>query len=161
MSAPSGKCLVLDGSEHFTVGIPPAKIKGFPRVPLRLEMMLYLESFDAWGYPGNPTLLGLRALSDSWLGWIQPTWERSGAPRFASGVGDGVPYEVFAKSFPKNRWCHVAIVFDGKETATFLLDGKSLGSITGRIFRDDPSPVTLSFGPFKGMIDELRLSVGP
>ena len=58
---------------------------------------------------------------------------------------------------PPNRWCQVKLTFDGKQS-TFSVDGKGWGSIPGSPFKATLNkPLTLSFGPFRGMVDELQV----
>jgi hypothetical protein len=121
-------------------------------------MMLYLKDFAGWAYPNNPILLGLHADYDSWLGWRQETWEKSRLPKFASAAGPGVPVDRF-KDFPRDRWCQIRITFDGKDSATFQVDGQTWGETRGKIFKGT-KPLLLTVGPFKGSVDELRLRKG-
>lgn len=151
MSKPGGSCLVLDGAEHFIVTIPQALVPKAAETPFTIEMMLYLDEFAGWGYEGNPKLLGLYNDWDSALAWTQETWDKGQAPKF----GDAKP-EKFAKSFPRGRWCHVKLAYDGKRKSTLLIDGEIWGTLDVPPFKANLNkPLTLSVGPFRGMIDEL------
>lgn len=156
MQSPSGSCLVLDGAEHFSVELPPDLIADPAATPITLDMMLYLQEFTGWGYEGNPLLLGLKNDWDSWLGWLQETWDKSNAPKFGN-----IPGERFAKEFPRNRWTHVTIAYNGKDKSTFSVDGKQWGEIAGQAFKPTVKrPLVFSFGPFRGMVDEVRVTRG-
>lgn len=153
MTQPRGSCLLLDGAEQFSVTLPPDLLPDPAASPVTLEMMLYLKEFAGWSYPGDPFLLGLKNDWNSALGWQQETWDRASAPRF----GKAVPGERFAREFPRNRWCQVRIVHDGKQ-ARFLVDGEPWGAIEGPAFRPGlKTPLVFTFGPFRGMVDEVRV----
>lgn len=151
MAKPTGNCLVLDGAEHFSVQISGQALPRPATTPMTLEMLLYLEEFTAWGYRGNPTLLGLRNHKSLLMGWIQDTWDKANAPKFGE-----VPSQRFADEFPRRRWCHVQIVYDGKGHATILVDGTAWGTSEVALSAEY-EPVTLLFGPFRGRVDEVRL----
>lgn len=157
MASPNGSCLVLDGAEHFTVTLPADALPKPATTPFTLEMMLYLDEFAAWGYEGNPLLLGLRNRWDSMVGLQQETWEKANAPKF----GDAIPSSRFAAEFPKQRWCHVKIAYDGQGSARFLVDGTEWGVLGGQPLKPEANePVMLHLGPFRGKVDEVRLRVG-
>ena len=157
MARPSGSCLVLDGAEQFTATIPPELLPEPAKTPLTIEMMLYLQEFAGWGYDGDPMLLGLKTDWDSMLGWRQETWDKANAPKFGE-----VTSERFAKEFPRNRWCNVKIVYDGKGAAMLLVDGKAWGKHEGPLFNEQAKnkPVVFTIGPFRGMVDEVRVRTG-
>jgi hypothetical protein len=157
MKNPAGSCLVLKGAEQFTVTIPDSELPTPATTPWKLEMMVYVESFAGWGFPGNPVLLGMRNDGDSMIGWYQDTWSRAMAPKFF----DAVPAQKFAADFPRNQWSHVEIAYDGRDTARFYVDGKLWGTQTGSLIAASKKPpMTLTVGPFVGMVDEIRLSRG-
>ncbi|MEX0777675.1 MAG: hypothetical protein WD042_18370 [Phycisphaeraceae bacterium] len=109
MAKPTGNCLVLDGAEHFSMQILAQALPEPATTLMTLEMLLYLEEFTGWGYRGNPLLLGLRNRKSLFIAWSQDTWDKANAPKF----GD-VPSQRFAEEFPRQRWCHVQIVYDGR-----------------------------------------------
>jgi hypothetical protein len=151
---PTGSCLVLDGAEQLTVALPPDLVPDPAATPLTLEMMLYLREFAGWSYPGDPTVLGLRNDWDSALAWQQETWDRGEAPRF----GKAVSSERTAREFPRNRWCQVKLVSDGRGQAAFLVDGRLWGTLEGPVFRPGlKTPLVLTIGPLRGMVDEVRV----
>jgi hypothetical protein len=158
MAKPAGSCLELDGAEQFAVEIGADVLKE----PLTLEMMVYLKDFAGWGYPGNPLLLGLQVESDAWVGWRQDTWEKTKWPRFGSAAGEGVAAERFGKEFPRERWCQVRMTYDGKGAATFYVDGERWGESRGVAFKNAAGnkPAVLTIGPFRGSVDEVKLSRG-
>jgi hypothetical protein len=157
MSQPAGSCLVLDGAEQFKVTIPATVLHDAAGTPLSMEMMLYLQEFAGWGYDGNPVLLGLQNDWDSLLGWKQETWEKAGGPMFSKVIEPA----RFVKDFPRERWCQVKITWDGKGKAMFFVDGKAWGTIAGPTLKPGlAAPLTFSVGPFKGMVDEVRLRTG-
>ena len=158
MKSPEGSCLQLDGEEHFTVTVPAQKLPDPAATPLTLEMMSYLDDFAGWGYPSNPICLGVQNRYDSWLGWKQDKWDKSQAPVFGGGSGVFVTSGRLAKELPRERWCHVKIAYDGKDTARFFIDGKCLGEGKGRIFRPEKTALVFTLGPFRGLVDEVRLS---
>ena len=155
---PAGSCIELDGREQFRVALPAELAKNLQQ-PWVLEMKLYLQDFAGWGFPGNPILLGVES-SDSWLGWRQETWERSGLPKFAASSGSGgLPPDRF-RNFPKERWCQVRIDFNGQGSASFYVDGEKWGALEGVRIKDPKGdPAAITFGPFRGAIDELHLSI--
>jgi hypothetical protein len=156
MSKPAGSCLELNGAEHFSVVLPGTLLPNPATTPVTVEMMLYLQEFDGWGYPGNPILLGLQNDWNSRLAWVQETWNKEQVPQFGS-----IAPAQFVSGFPRDRWCQVKLVYDGKGTASFYVDGKLWGSTQDQTFRPTVNhPLTLSFGPFKGMVDEVRVQLG-
>jgi hypothetical protein len=157
MADPRGSALVLDGAEHFMVEIPQTLLPEPATTPFTMEMMLYLREFAGWAYEGNPFLLGVQNNWDSAVAWQQETWDRASAPRF----GEAIPSNRFASEFPRERWCHVQIRYDGAGRAEFLVDGASWGVIEGQILKPGVNkPLVFSFGPFRGMIDQVRLQHG-
>jgi glycosyl hydrolase family 9/cellulase-like Ig domain-containing protein/PKD domain-containing protein len=157
MAQPRGSCLVLDGAEQLAVTIPQEALPDPASTPLTLEMMLYLQEFAGWSYPGDPLLLGLRNDWDSALGWQQDTWDKVDAPHF----GKVVTSEEFARKFPRERWCQVKIAYDGQGRARFLVDGQAWGTMEGPVFKPGlKKPLVLTVGPFRGMVDEVRVRVG-
>jgi hypothetical protein len=116
-------------------------------------MMLYLREFVGWGYEGNPLLLGLQNDWDSGITWRQETWNKDNAPHFGTAIGSAK-----FKTFPRDRWCHVAIKYDGRGESTFSVDGEVWGRQAGQAFKPNlDKPLTLSVGPFRGMVDEVRV----
>ncbi|MCC2672248.1 MAG: glycoside hydrolase, partial [Armatimonadetes bacterium] len=157
LSPPGGSCLVLDGAEQLSVEVPKALVPDPAAMPLTLDLMLYLEEFAGWSYPGDPIVFGLQNEWDSLLGWQQETWDRGIAPRF----GKAIPSERFAREFPRHRWCHVRITHDAAGKEQFFVDGKPWGAISGPVFRPGlKTPLVLTLGPFRGMVDEVRLRKG-
>jgi hypothetical protein len=69
-----------------------------------------------------------------------------------------VESEKFAKGFPRRRWCHVKITYDGAGAARFLLDGKPFAEGKGQVFREGKAALTFTLGPFRGLVDEVRVS---
>jgi hypothetical protein len=156
MARPSGSCLVLDGAEQLRVTIPPQLLPNPATTPLTVEMMLYLREFSAWGYPGNPVLLGLAG--ESALGLRQGTWDRSRQPTF----GKAVSSDKFAREFPRERWCQVKIVYDGQGQSQLLVDGVLWGTSSERPFKAvERKPLVFTIGPLRGTVDEVRLHCGP
>jgi hypothetical protein len=154
MKEPAGSCLVLDGAEQFAATLPRAVFPGPATRAWKLEMKVYIDDFAGWGFPGNPVVLGVRNDSNS-IGWRQETWDRGMAPKFF----DVVPAAKFAAEFPRRQWAEVAIEYDGKGTASFFVNGQAWGSKQGCGFRENESkPTVLTVGPFKGMVDEVRLT---
>jgi PKD repeat protein len=157
MSQPAGACLVLDGAEHFTVTIPADLLPEPGKTPLTLEMMVNVEQFAGWGYSGDPLVLGIHNDWDSQLALKQGSWDKANAPQFGSAVSS----EKFAKDFPRNQWTHVRITYDPAGKSELFVNGKSWGAIDGPTLKPDlDKPLTLSVGPLRGMIDELRLKKG-
>jgi hypothetical protein len=64
--------------------------------------------------------------------------------------------EKFA-SFPRERWCQVRLAYDGKGTATFFVNGDRWAEIAG-VKMKAGKPAKITVGPFKGSIDEVRLT---
>ncbi len=158
MAKPAGQCLVLQGAEHFEIELPEALLSGLETQPLALEMMVYVEDFAGWGYKSKSLVLGIEHAWDSWLGWKQGTWDRPRAPHFGGANGTMISAEQTAGSFPRKRWCHVRIEYDGRGGAELCVNGKRMGGGEGRIFRSDRkgSP-RFTFGPLIGRIDEVRV----
>lgn len=157
MARPQGgsACLSLDGAEQLSVTIPPNLLPDPATVPLMLEMLLYLRAFAGYEYPGDPLVFGLQNDWDSALGWRQETWGQAGAPRFGTSQ---IPAARFAEEFPRNRWCHVQIVYDGQKQARFFVDGALWGVTATPPFKPGlKTPTTLTIGPFRGLLDEVRL----
>jgi len=160
MSQPSGACLRLRGREHFTVTVPKKLLAKPATTAWTIEMLLYLESFGGSGYPaGDSMVLGLHQAWDAWLGWKEGRWSRAHAPMFGGPKLTAINDERFAKEFPRERWCQVRIVYDGRGQGRFEIDGKLLGQGEGRFFNPvRRNPTTFSFGPFYGLVDEVRVS---
>jgi len=157
MAKPTGSSLALDGAEQLSVVVPRELLPDPASTPLTLEMMVYVREFAGWSYPGDPVVLGLRNEWDSMLGWQQETWDRGEAPRFLKTI----PSTRFAREFPRDRWCHVKLTYDGQGKARFLVDGQVWGSSEGPVFRGGlKTPLVLTIGPFRGMVDEVRLRRG-
>ena len=157
MSSPSGACLVLDGAEQLVATIPPTVLENPATTPMTLEALFYVSEFAGWGYEGDPLIFGLKSDWDSLIGVRHMTWEKANAPQFANVAGP----EKFDKEFPKNRWCQVKLVYDGKGTQELFIDGKSWGKTTEPTLKPLPGkPLQLMLGPIRGMIDEVRLSKG-
>jgi hypothetical protein len=158
MARPRGAYLNLDGAEQFTATIP-RDLAGDPAATaLTIEAMLCVEEFAGWGYPGNPTVLGVSARYDSWLGWRQGMWDRARAPALGGGAGAIVGSEKFAAEFPRGRWCHVRITWDGRGQARFYVDGKVFGEGAAAAFKPGAKePLVYSLGPVRGYVDEVRI----
>lgn len=153
MDPAKGSCLVLDGAEHFTIPLP--EVKEPATTPITVEMMVYVKEFVGWGYEGNPALLGLKNDWDSQLSWSQDTWDKANAPSF--GDADAAK---FAKDFPRDRWCHVKLTNDGSRQVLYV-DGKPFATKADPAFKETvKAPLVLSFGPFRGMVDEVRVRIG-
>src|SRR6202042_2905558 len=116
-------------AEQFSVTIPDSELPDPATMPWKLEMMVYIDKFAGWGFPGNPILLGMRNDGDSMVGWYQDAWSRAMAPKFF----DAISAEKFASDFPRNQWAHVEIAYDGRDTARFYVDGKLWGTKTGNL----------------------------
>lgn len=160
MPQPSGSCLRLRGREHFAVTIPTELLAKPATTALTVEMLLYLESFAGSGYPaGNSIVLGLHQEWDAWVGWKEDRWSRVHAPAFGGPRLTLIGDDRFAKEFPRDRWCHVRIVYDGRGRGRFEVDGRLFGQGAGRFFNPvRREPTTFSLGPFCGLVDEVRVS---
>jgi len=157
MKDSTGSCLALNGAEQFAVALPENVFPNPATTPWKLEMMIYLDAFAGWGFQGNPMVLGVKNDWDSSVGWYQETWDKAQAPKFFGAV----PSAKFAADFPRQQWVHVEIKYDGKDSATFYVDSKPWGTQQGKLLRPDKkTPLALTVGPFKGMVDEIRLSRG-
>jgi hypothetical protein len=155
MKKPAGSCLVLKGAEQFSVTIPDSVLPNPATTSWKLQMMVYVDKFAGWGFPGNPVVLGMRNDGDSMVGWYQDTWSRAMAPKFF----EAVPAQKFAADFPRNQWAQVEITYDGHDSASFYVNGKLWGTQRGKLINPNrKEPMTLTVGPFNGMIDEISLS---
>jgi hypothetical protein len=157
MAAPAGQCLRLRGGEDFTVTIPTAKLGDIAKTPLTMEMMLYLEGFASWGFGRNTDLFGLHVNYDANLGWRQGQWDRPAAPALIGPGMKAVSAEKSNKDFPRNRWCHVKITYDGNGGVKMYVDDKLFGEGSGAIFKRS-GDTKFSLGPFNGRVDEVRVS---
>ena len=146
---------MLDGADHFSVTLPKDALPDPAKTPITISMMLYVQEFVGWSYEGNPALLGLKNDWDSQLSWSQDTWDKNSAPSF----GD-VDSARMAKEFPKDRWCQVKLVSDGAKQ-TMYVDGKVFATKPAAAFKETvKAPLTLLFGPFRGMVDEVQVRTG-
>jgi hypothetical protein len=152
-----GACLELDGNEQFAVEIPQGLLSDPAHTAFSIQMMLLLNDFSGWAYPGNPTLLGLEG-NDSELRWWQGTWDRAMAPGFGREL-QGIASKKFASDFPRNRWCQVRITYDGQQNAEFFVDGQSWGTASVKLPSDAAGqPLKLVMGPFRGLVSQLEMS---
>ena len=123
MKDPAGSCLVLDGAEQFSATLPANVFSDSATKAWKLQMMVYIDDFAGWGFGGNPVVFGVQNDQAS-IGWQQETWDRAMAPKFF----DAIPSAKFASDFPRQQWAQVAIEYDGKGTARFVVNGQVWGT---------------------------------
>jgi hypothetical protein len=148
-------CLQLDGNEQFKADVSKSILPDPAHTRFSIQLMLLLNDFAGWGYPQNPTLLGIEG-DHSELRWWQGTWDRALAPYFGT-ESTGIASKKFSTDFPRNRWCQVRIEYDGNQHAAFFVDGQSWGSVPVKMPGQN-RPLELVVGPFRGLLSELKIS---
>ena len=74
----------------------------------------------------------------------------------------GLPSEFLylRDAFPRERWSHVKLVYDGSGKQEMFVNGELFGTKDAAFKATVQKPLILSFGPFRGMVDEVIVRKG-
>ncbi|WP_153558294.1 LamG-like jellyroll fold domain-containing protein [Roseimaritima sediminicola] len=153
-SAEVNQCLRVDG-DASAVRVPSKGLK-IPTGPLTLE---------AWVRPSD--LTGNRAIVAKTQQSEFAIFMNEGVPKFDIHVGGSYVSAAAGAPLVKDRWTHLAGVFDGQQVA-FYVDGKQVATTPAKgKRRTNDLPLYVGADPdgggqptrsFAGAIDEVRLS---
>lgn len=145
--------------DQLSIEIPNDIVSpGSDTTPITIEAMIHPEEWKAYGV-APVSILRLFQSWDSHVGLIQDKWNLPALPSIKTGNYFALNHLSWGDHLKYGTWNHLKICRTSRKTTIVTINGVQFPEVSTPTHDGRPTPWALTIGNFKGMVDELRISL--